>query len=114
MCRSRRSSRNAGGLDDRGGRDRGGDPRRAVVLAVVALRDEVGAADVRAAGDEQLVGREAGDHVAARRGHDDLFLDPRRGPPVGRSAVGLQREDHPFLELDRVLEEWTREIIGDS
>ena len=79
-------------------------PARAVVPAVVAPRDEVGAAHVRAAGDEQLVGREAGDHVAAGRGHDDLFLDPRRGPPVRRGAVGLEREDHPFLELDRVLE----------
>ncbi len=71
---------------------------------VVALRDEVRAAHVRAAGDEQLIGREAGDHVAPGRGHDDLFLDPRRGPAIRRSAVGLEREDHPFLELDRVLE----------
>ena len=70
----------------------------------VALRDEVGAAHVRAAGDEQLVGREARDHVAPGRGHDDLFLDPRRRAPVRRGAVGLEREDHAFLELDRVLE----------
>ncbi len=68
------------------------------------LRDEVRAAHVGAARDEQLVGREAGDHVAAGRGHDHLFLDPRRRAPVRRSAVGLEREDHPFLELDGVLE----------
>src|SRR3989454_3811084 len=38
-------------------------------------------------------------------GHDDhLFLDARRRDAVGRRAVGLDREDHPGLELHRVVE----------
>ena len=73
-------------------------------MAVVALRDEVRTAHVGAAGHEQLIGREAGDHIAPGRGHDHLFLDPRRRAPVRRGAVGLEGEDHPFLELDGVLE----------
>ena len=73
-------------------------------LAVVGLLDEIGAAHVLAACDQQLVGREARDHVAAGRRHDDLFLDSRRRPAVRRGAVRLEREDHSFLERDRVLE----------
>ena len=35
-------------------------------------------------------------------GDDDLLLDPRRGEAVAGRAVGLQREDHAGLELDRL------------
>ena len=94
---------NSGRLDDRRRRN-GRSETGAAVLAALVLLDEIGTADVHATGDEQLFGREARDHIAAARRHDDLFLDPRRGPAVGRSAVRLEREDHPLLELDRMLE----------
>ena len=83
---------------------RRGDRVRHAVATGVAVASEVGAAHVRPPGDEQLLGREAGDHVAAGRRDDDLLLDPRGRAPVGRGAVGLEREDHALLDLDRVVE----------
>ena len=68
------------------------------------VTEQVGAAHVDLPGDEQLLGGEARDHVAAGRRHDDLLLDARRRAAVGRGAVGLEREDHPLLELDRMVE----------
>ena len=56
----------AGRLDDGGRRHRGGESRACRRSAVARPAQEVGAAHVRAARDEQLLGREAGDHVAAR------------------------------------------------
>ena len=55
-------------------------------------------------GDEQLLGREAREHLRAGRRDHDLLLDPRSRAAVGRRAVGLEREHHPHLELDRGVE----------
>src|SRR5437588_4575909 len=66
--------------------------------------DEVGASHVVPSGDEQLLGREARDHLGAGRRDDHLFLDPGGGATVGRRAVSLEREHHSDLELDRVVE----------
>src|SRR4051812_42282131 len=66
--------------------------------------EHVGAAYVRRAGDEQLVGGEAGQDLVPVLRDDDLLLDPRRRAPVRRRAVGLEREDHSLLELYRALE----------
>src|SRR5438874_510831 len=57
-----------------------------------------------AAGDEQLLRREARDHLAAVLRDDELLLDPRRRPAVRRGPERLEREHHPFLDLDRVVE----------
>src|SRR5579885_1536639 len=83
-----------------------GDARTAVDGDRLAflLGEQVGAADVRLAGDEQLVGREAGQDLAAVRGDDDLLFDPRRRAAVRGGAVRLEREHHSRFELDRVLE----------
>src|SRR5688572_6288694 len=64
------------------------------------------AASVRSVliGDEQLLRREAGDDLRPFGGDDHLLLDPRRGVAVGGRAVRLEGDDHPFLELDRVLQ----------
>src|SRR3954453_7140639 len=64
-----------------------------------------GATDARSVGvgDEQVLGGEEREHLGAVLGEDDLLLDPRGGVAVGRRAVGLEREDHPDLQLDRLL-----------
>src|SRR5438270_860949 len=72
--------------------------------AAAVRRQQVGAAHVGAAGDEQLLGRKPGQHLAAVGGDDDLLLDARGRAPVGGRAVGLEREDHSLLDHDRVLE----------
>ena len=59
---------------------------------------------VAGAADEQFLGGEAGDHLAAVGGDDDLLLDARCRPAVGRRPVGLQGEDHPLLENLGVVE----------
>src|SRR5215207_10300341 len=59
---------------------------------------------VAAARDEQVLGRELGDDLAAVGGHHDFLLDPRGRPAVGARPVGLEREDHPLLEHLRVLQ----------
>ena len=56
------------------------------------------------AGDEQLLGREARDHLAAVGGDDELLLDPRRRPAVGRRPEGLEREHHALLDHLGVVE----------
>src|SRR5262249_51356576 len=55
-------------------------------------------------GDRQLVGREEGDDLGALGRDDHLFLDARRRDAVGCRAVRLDGEDHPHLELHRMLE----------
>src|SRR5690625_1089912 len=57
-----------------------------------------------AAGDEQVLGRELGDDLAAVLRDDDLLLDAGRPPAIGRRPVGLQREDHALLDELGVLE----------
>ena len=47
---------------------------------------------------------EAGDHLRAVGGDDDLLLDPGRRHAVLGRAVRLERDDHALLQLDRVLE----------
>jgi len=42
--------------------------------------------------------------LAPAAGHHDLLLDARRRETVGRRAVRLQGEDHPFLDLHRVID----------
>src|SRR5438876_12105428 len=54
--------------------------------------------------DQQLLGGEAGDHLAPVRGDDELLLDPRRLPAVRRGPKRLEREDHPLLDHLRVVE----------
>ncbi len=83
---------------------RGGNRTGGPVAPRGIVAEQVGATDVAPPRDQQLVGREARDHLAAGRGDDDLLLDPRRRAAVGRCAVGLQREDHPLLERDGVVE----------
>src|SRR4051794_28323819 len=53
-------------------------------------RVEVGAAHVLPPRDEQLVGREARDHLRTGRRDDDLLLDPGRVAPVRGGAVRLE------------------------
>src|SRR5690606_14495735 len=57
-----------------------------------------------AAGDQQILGGELGDHLAAVGGDHDLLLDARGTPAVGRGPVGLQGEHHPLLQHLGVLE----------
>src|SRR5690606_36301537 len=57
-----------------------------------------------ATGDEQVLGGELRDDLAAVLRHDDLFLDARRAPAVRRGPVRLEREHHALLEHLRVLE----------
>ena len=77
--------------------------RHTAAVASVA-REQVGAAHVHLAGDEQLLGREAREDSVAGRRDDHFLLDPGRRAAVGRSAVGLECEDHALLELLRELE----------
>src|SRR5581483_12206482 len=55
-------------------------------------------------GDEQLLGGEQRDDARALVGHDDLLLDARGREAVARRAVGLEREHHALLDLDRMVE----------
>src|SRR5262249_8718621 len=55
-------------------------------------------------GDEKLLGREEGDHPTAGISDHHFLLDPRGGMAIARGAIRLQREDHPFLNLNRPVE----------
>ena len=70
------------------------------VAAGLTVFQEVGAPDVDLAGDQQLFGREARDHLAAGCGDDDLFFASGSGAVVSRGAIGLEREHHSFLDFD--------------
>src|SRR5579859_2576936 len=65
---------------------------------------QVGATEIACASHQQLLGREPEDGLAAGGRYHHLFLDPCRGVTVGGRRIGLQREDHALLDLDRVLE----------
>src|ERR671914_597378 len=73
---------------------------RVAVRLVVALQREC-AADrvVRLAGDHQVLGREAGDHLATVGRDHELLLDARGGPAVARRPERLEGEDHARLYL---------------
>src|SRR5262249_6034557 len=75
--------------------------RRVWRSAAGAAAREVAMATSVGVGDEQLLGREARDHLGAVGRDDDLLLDPRRREPVRRRAVRLEGDDHPLLQLDR-------------
>ena len=81
-------------------------PRRGVEVRLRLPRQRQRAADrpVATAGDQQLLGRELGDDLAAVGGDHDLLLDPGGRPAVGGRPVGLQREDHALLEHLGVVE----------
>lgn len=49
--------------------------------------------------DHQLFRGKAGNHLVARFGDDDFFLDPRRAPAICRRPEGFQSEDHSRLNL---------------
>src|SRR5690349_20887841 len=81
-------------------------PLLTATLGRVQVR--LGAADVwkRSVGreqpparDEQLLGRELGDDLAAGGRDDQLLLDAGGADPVGRWPVGLEGEEHALLEL---------------
>src|SRR5437867_5461944 len=57
-----------------------------------------------AVGDRQLLGGEERDDLGALGSDDHLLLDARRRDTVGRRAVGLDGEDHPRVELRRIVE----------
>src|SRR6059058_6674697 len=54
--------------------------------------------------DDELFGGEEGDNLVSRRRHHDFLLDARGRMAVVSGAVGLEREDHTFLQLDGMLE----------
>src|SRR6266536_3021129 len=55
-------------------------------------------------GDQHVLGREPGDDLAAVVGYAALLLDPRGRRAVRRRPVGLQRENHAWLDALGVLE----------
>src|ERR1700709_167568 len=69
-----------------------------------AAVDDVGAAHVLTAGDEELLAGEAGEDPVAGLGHQDLLLDPRGGDAVAGRAVGLEGEDQAGDDRLRVVE----------
>src|ERR1041385_8318193 len=56
------------------------------------------------AGDEQLLRWKACDHLAAVLRDDELFFEARRGPAVLRRPIGLEGEDHAFLDRLGIIE----------
>src|SRR2546423_10586900 len=54
--------------------------------------------------DDELFGGEEGDHLVPHRCHHDFLLDARGGMAIVGRAVGLEREYHAFLQLNRVLQ----------
>src|SRR6266404_4936074 len=55
-------------------------------------------------GNRQLFRRVQGNDLRSGWRENDFFLDARRGDAVACRAIGLYREDHPGLELDRLPE----------
>src|SRR5215813_13939470 len=53
-------------------------------------------------GDREFLGREQADDPATGVGHHHLFLDARRRIAVRGRAIGLEREYHAFLDLERM------------
>src|SRR4051812_17266918 len=66
--------------------------------------EEVGAADVGFAADEEVFGGEFGDDAVAFWGDDDFFFDACGGVAVAGCAVGFECEDHAGFDGDGVLE----------
>jgi hypothetical protein len=56
------------------------------------------------AGDQEILGRELRDQLAAACGDDEFLLDPGRRPAVAARPVGLQGEDHPFFQGLRMVQ----------
>jgi len=54
--------------------------------------------------DRQLFGGIKRDDLRALGRENHFFLDARSGDAVARGAVGFDREHHPCLQLDRLLE----------
>jgi len=69
-----------------------------VGLALADLRERPVDAPVAGSADQQLLGREARDHLASVLGDDELLLDTGCGPAVAGRPEGLQREDHVWDE----------------
>src|SRR5918992_6027805 len=78
--------------------------RVAVRLVVALQRQRAADRVVRPAGDHQVLGREAGDHLAAVGRDHELLLDAGGGPAVARRPERLEREDHALLDLLGVVE----------
>src|SRR5215471_4434338 len=76
---------------------------RAASLAIVERVVTFRAPLVRV-GDEKLFGGEESNYPATRVGDHHLLLDPRRRMAIRGGAIGLQREDHPLLDLQRFIE----------
>ena len=90
---------------------RSGDPRGHAGLPPVEVRLSLTGGGQRARGrmvaqasDDQLLRGKSGYHLRSVLGHHDLLLDTGRRPAVRRWPERLQREDHPLLDHDRVVE----------
>ena len=84
-------------------------------LREVALGGEVGAADVGAAGDEQLVGREAGDDLAGRSGVTITSSSMRAAERPSLAAQYVSSANTiPTSSSIGSSNECSREIIGAS
>src|SRR3954470_12550095 len=73
-------------------------------LDLVRTVGEVEAVPVAGARDEELLRREAGQEAHTVRRDVNLLLDACGGVLVVGGPVRLDREDHPFLDLGRMLE----------
>src|SRR5579884_1624405 len=88
-----------------GGDDAVDDARVVEVRRHLALAGQrPGDGVLAAGGHEQLLGREARDHLAPVLRDDELLLDPRRRPAVRRGPEHLEGEDHALLDRLRIVE----------
>src|SRR6267154_1084211 len=55
-------------------------------------------------GNRQLFRRVQGNNLGSVWRENHFFLDARRGDAIACRAIGFHCEDHPGLELDRLLE----------
>ena len=82
------------------------EPRVEVRLRLALERQRAADRVIGLAGDQQVLGREPGDHLAAVLGDDELLLDPGRRPAVARGPERLEREHHPLANLLRMIERY--------
>src|SRR3990170_337749 len=80
--------------------------RRAIEvrLRLARRREEPRRRVVSGSGHQQLLRREARDHLAADFRHDELFLDARGRPAVRRRPERFQGEYHPIFDHLRMVE----------